>query len=212
LLKKKTNKRKRKLQDALHKISTERKRHSLDEQEEVKQYNFEAMNLINDPQGYCEKVFGVLKVCKFGFDFKIRIMNLISRLINCHNLILEPFYSYIQKYAQPHQQYITQILSILAQACHNLVSPDILEPIIMSIANNFVSDRRPTEVIAIGLNTIREICIRCPLVMNATLLKDLILYKKIKDKSVMMAARSLIQLYRLVNPSLLPKKRERKKY
>lgn len=203
---KKTRKRQRKLKEALQKISTERKRSNLDEQEDVKQYNFEAMNLINDPQGYCEKVFGVLKKCKFGFDFKTRIMNLLSRLISCHTLILEPFYSYVQKYAQPHQQYITQILAILAQSCHNLVSPDILEPIVMSIANNFVSDRRPMEVIAIGLNTIREICIRCPLVMNATLLKDLIMYKKTKDKSVMMAARSLIQLYRLVNPSLLPKK------
>jgi len=138
-------------------------------------------------------------------------MSLIARLICTHNLLIEPFYSYMQKYAQPHQQHITQILAILSQSCHSLVSPDILEPVLMSIVNNFISDRRPNEVIAIGLNTVREICMRCPLVMRESLLKDLVLYRKSKDKGVMMAARSIVTLFRLVNPSLLPKK-ERGKF
>jgi hypothetical protein len=56
------------------------------------------------------------------------------------------------------------------------------------------------------LNTIREICVRAPLVMNETLLSDLVQYRFKKDKSVVMAARSLITLFRIVNPMLLPKK------
>jgi len=199
------------LKVALNKISTQRKRYNEQEEDETKQFNFEALNQINDPQGYGEKVFNTLKNCKFGFEFKIRIMSLIARLICTHNLLIEPFYSYMQKYAQPHQQHITQILAILSQSCHSLVSPDILEPVLMSIVNNFISDRRPNEVIAIGLNTVREICMRCPLVMRESLLKDLVLYRKSKDKGVMMAARSIVTLFRLVNPSLLPKK-ERGKF
>ena len=42
--------------------------------------------------------------------------------------------------------------------------------------------------------------------MDETLLSDLSSYKSYKDKGVMMAARSLIQLYRTVCPDLLLKK------
>lgn len=56
------------------------------------------------------------------------------------------------------------------------------------------------------LNAIREICARCPLVMNADLLRELVEYRTSKQKSVMMAARSILQLYRVVNPELLPRK------
>lgn len=56
------------------------------------------------------------------------------------------------------------------------------------------------------LNAIRELCARCPLAMSADLLQDLAGYKSYKDKSVMMSARSLIQLFRTINPSLLSRK------
>jgi len=42
--------------------------------------------------------------------------------------------------------------------------------------------------------------------MDDTLLSDLSSYKSYKDKAVMMAARSLIQLFRTVCPDLLLKK------
>lgn len=53
------------------------------------------------------------------------------------------------------------------------------------------------------LNSIREICQRCPLVMNETLLRDLALYKKHKSKGVAMAARSLINFYQVYYPAML---------
>ena len=58
----------------------------------------------------------------------------------------------------------------------------------------------------LGLNAIREITKRCPLALDETLLRDLAEYKSYKDKAVMMASRSLIQLYRSVHPELLHKK------
>ena len=42
--------------------------------------------------------------------------------------------------------------------------------------------------------------------MNADLLQDLAGYKSYRDKSVVMAARSLIQLFRSVRPELLSRK------
>jgi protein SDA1 len=57
-----------------------------------------------------------------------------------------------------------------------------------------------------SINGIREICVRQPLAIDATLLQDLTEYKTHRDKGVMMGARSLIALYREVNPELLKRK------
>lgn len=57
-----------------------------------------------------------------------------------------------------------------------------------------------------SLNAVREICTRCPLAMNADLLEDLTRYKQYKERSVMMAAQSLIGTFRRINPDLLRKK------
>jgi hypothetical protein len=56
------------------------------------------------------------------------------------------------------------------------------------------------------LNAVREVCVRCPLAMSEELLRDLTTYKSYQDKSVMMAARSLIHLYRDLNPDMLHRK------
>ncbi len=76
----------------------------------------------------------------------------------------------------------------------------------MTIANNFITERNNSEVIAVGLNSIREISARCPLAMNEDLLGDLIQYKTYKDKAVSYAAKSLIQLFRDINPAMLQRK------
>ena len=81
-----------------------------------------------------------------------------------------------------------------------------IEAVLMTIANNFITERNTSEVIAVGLNSIREICARCPLAMNEDLLGDLVQYKTYKDKAVSTAAKSLIQLFRLKNPEMLARK------
>ena len=71
-----------------------------------------------------------------------------------------------------------------------------------------MSEAAAAEVASAGLNAIREICVRQPLAMNETLLQDLVMYKKSKDKGVMMASRGLLSLYRDVGAGML-KKRDR---
>ena len=56
---------------------------------------------------------------------------------------------------------------------------------------------------AVGLNSIREICVRCPLAMNETLLRDLVQYKKYKDKGVMIAAKGLASVKSIIHRSVL---------
>ncbi|CAG8462594.1 1649_t:CDS:10 [Ambispora gerdemannii] len=171
-------------------------------------FNFSALHLINDSQGFAEKLFSSLQKSSNNdrFEVKLMTMNLISRIIGVHKLTLLGFYPYIMRYIQPHQRDVTMVLVVLAQATHELVPPDTLEPALKAIANNFVSDHCASEVITVGLNAIREICQRQPLAIDATLLQDLTEYKSSKEKSVIMAARSLIGLYREVNPEMLKSK------
>ncbi|KAI9169246.1 hypothetical protein LWI28_009514 [Acer negundo] len=159
-----------------------------------------------DAQGFAEKLFSRLQTCNERFEVKMMMLKVISRTIGLHRLILLNFYPFLQKYVQPHQRDITNLLAAAVQACHDMVPPDAVEPLFKQIVNQFVHDRSRSEAIAVGLNVIREICLRIPLLMNEDLLQDLVLYKKSHEKAISAAARSLISLFREVCPSLLVKK------
>ena len=175
--------------------------------------NFSALHLLNDPQGFAETLFSKHLQntrSRLNLDQKLLVLQLVSRLIGLHKLTVITFYSYFLKYLTPRQPSVTSFLASLAQSTHNLVPPDVLEPLVQKIANEFVSEAAAAEVASAGLNAIREICVRQPLAMNDTLLQDLVMYKKSKDKGVMMAAKGLLGLYREVGAEML-KKRDRGK-
>lgn len=197
---KKTTKNKKKLEKAMKVL----KKHKKKKKPEV--FNFSAIHLIHDPQDFSEKLLKQLESSKERFEVKIMMMELISRLVGIHELFLFNFYPFVQRFLQPHQREVTKILLCAAQASHQLVPPEIIEPVIMTIANNFVTDRNSGEVMTVGINAIKEVAGRCPLAINEDLLQDLAQYKTHKDKNVMMSARGLIQLFRNLNPQLLHKK------
>ncbi|GAB5362961.1 hypothetical protein AAMO2058_000843300 [Amorphochlora amoebiformis] len=165
-----------------------------------------AIHLLYDPQAFAERLFSQLKSCTDPFEVRLLMMNVISRLVGTHRLILLNFYPFLQKYLHSGQSSVTKILAYFAQASHPLVPPEDISPLIRSLADNFVTDRSSPEVMAIGLNAIREVCIRCPLALSSELLQDLAMYKKSKTKGVMMAARGLIAAFREVDPSKLHRK------
>jgi len=202
------NKNVRKRQKMLENI---RKAHKKKERKEKRATaaagNFSAIHLVHDPQDFAEKLFKKLESLR-GERYEVRLlfMDLVSRLIGIHQLFLLNYYAHVARLLQPHQREVVQLLQFAAQAAHELVPADSVEPVLRAIVNNFVSERNTAEVMAVGLNAIRELCKRCPLVMDDTLMRDLAQYKSYKDKGVMMAARSLIALYRASNPELLHKK------
>ncbi|ODV97660.1 hypothetical protein PACTADRAFT_47530 [Pachysolen tannophilus NRRL Y-2460] len=173
--------------------------------------NFSAIHLLRDPQGFAESLFenhlsNKKNSHKFDLEQKILLMNLISRLIGTHKLTVLGIYSFFLKYLIPKQKDVTQIMASAAQASHDLVPPESINMVVKKIADEFVSDGVASEVASAGINTIREILTRAPLAIDSTLLQDLTEYKDSKAKSVMMAARSLISLYREVAPEMLLKK------
>ncbi|MCJ1392329.1 Severe Depolymerization of Actin [Xylographa bjoerkii] len=175
--------------------------------------NFSAFHLLHDPQGFAETLFSKHlqnTKSKLNLDQKLQVLQLVSRLVGLHKLTIMSLYSYFIKYLTPRQPSVTSFLASLAQATHALVPPDVLEPLVQKIANEFVSEASASEVASAGLNAIREICVRQPLAMNDTLLQDLVMYRKSKDKGVVMAAKGLLGLYREVGADML-KKRDRGK-
>lgn len=172
--------------------------------------NFSALQLLNDPQTFGEKLFDMLNHYdkRFSLDHKILIMQLLSRIMGSHKLCILGFYTYIVKYIAHHQLRVPSILVTLAQSVHELTPPDVLIPVIQKLAHEFVHPGVAGQVIAAGINSIREICRRQPWAMEEDLLADLVEYRKSREKSVTVAARGLLQLYREVNPGML-KRRER---
>ena len=205
----KKNKKKTRMMD--HAVATVKKKERKKKQPHP--LNFSAFHLLHDPQGFAEALFSKHLQnarSKINLEQKLLVLQLVSRLVGLHKLTVMSLYSYFLKYLTPRQPSVTSFLASLAQATHNLVPPDVLEPLVQKIANEFISEAAAAEVASAGMNAVREICVRQPLAMNDTLLQDLVMYRKSKDKGVMMAAKGLLSLYREVGADML-KKRDRGK-
>ncbi|XP_030971554.1 protein SDA1 homolog isoform X2 [Quercus lobata] len=177
---------KKKKQAKLQRAMRSMKRQQRLSSENVSSNNYSPLNHLKDAQGFVEKLFSRLQTCNERFEVRMMMLKVIARTVGLHRLILLNFYHFIEKYIQ--------------------VPPDAVEPLFRKIVNQFVHDRSRPEAIAVGLNVIREICLRMPLLMTEDLLQDLALYKKSHEKAVSIAARSLITLFREVCPALLIKK------
>lgn len=200
----KSNKKKRQLEKAVDKLKRKEK-----SKNKPHPLNFSALHLLHDPQGFAERLYSMHlspKNTKISLENKLVILQLVTRLVGLHKLELLPVYSFMLKFLTPRQREVTHFLACVAQASHDLAPPDVLEPLVKKIADEFVSDGVASEVATAGLNAIREICARAPLAMTTTLLQDLTEYKGSNDRGVMMAARSLIGLYRDVAPEMLKRK------
>lgn len=77
---------------------------------------FAALQLLNDPQGFAEKLFARLQAnTTQKFETKLLLLGVVSRVIGTHQLQLLNFYPYIQRYLQPQQRDATKLLAIAVQ-------------------------------------------------------------------------------------------------
>ncbi|KAL8919357.1 MAG: hypothetical protein Q9172_005024 [Xanthocarpia lactea] len=201
---KKTKKKARQMENAMATVKRKERK-----KKQPHPLNFSAFHLLHDAQGFAENLFYKHlqnSKSKLNLEQKLLVLQLVSRLVGLHKLTVMSLYSYFIKYLTPRQPSVTSFLASLAQATHNLVPPDILEPLVKKIADEFVSEAAAAEVASAGLNAIREVCMRQPLAMNKTLLEDLVTYRKSKDKGIMMASKGLLGLYREIAPDMLQKR------
>ncbi len=171
-----------------------------------KKPNFFPIDLLNNPQDFIEKIFALLKKSNDKFEVKLAMMSVISRVIGRHNLFLMNYYSFLQKYCYPHQNEIGKILVYVAEACHPLIPPEELQGLVKHLIDNFINDRCGEEKICMGLNAVREMCVKNHLIMDEFHLNYLAEYRDFRNKNVSSAAKSIINLFREQNPKLLNKK------
>ncbi|CAD7678002.1 unnamed protein product [Nyctereutes procyonoides] len=174
---KKSSKHKKMLEKAMKVLKKQKKK----KKPEV--FNFSAIHLIHDPQDFAEKLLKQLESSTKRFEVKMMLVNLISRLVGIHELFLFNFYPFVQRFLQPHQREVTKILLFPAQASHHLVPPEIIQSVLMTVANNSVTDKNSGEVMTVGINAIKEITARYPLAITEELLQDLAQYKKHRYKN-----------------------------
>ena len=167
---------------------------------------FAAIQLLHDPQGFAEKLFSRMRNGNEKAETRMLMMSVISRVIGVHRILLLNFYPYLQKYINPSRPEITTVLAALIQSCHEQVPPDVMAPVLRQLVDRFVHDKARPEIITVGIKTVRELCLRAPLVMTPELLQELVEYKKFRDKEVSTTARGLLGLFREIAPSMLRKK------
>jgi protein SDA1 len=96
------------------------------------------------------------------------MLRLVSRLIGRHNLIILGFYPYVLRYLNSHEKdKIGEIFAMIIEACHDLVPPEDIKPVIARIIDNYITEFCNNQHITIGINTIREILLRMPLALDA---------------------------------------------
>ena len=168
---------------------------------------FDPLLLLRDPQDFAERLLKLVQRTTELFDVRILMMKLLAKLIAMHHLVLLPFYSYLQRYMQPYQRDISTILALCTETFHEMIPPEELAPLVKTIANHFIHERASPDAITIAISTIREMCKKQPLIMDKEFLSDLAEYSKYReDRGVSMAAKSLIKLFREIQPNMLPAK------
>ena len=179
-----------------------------DKKNDDKLVDFKAIDLLHDPQNTAELLFARLakEGSAMSFEFRILLTQLVARLVGRHQLLVLNFYPYLTRYMKPALSAVTKALAALSEATHDLLPPEELAPTIKHIIDNFVADHCKPEVIAIGLNTLRMVCSKCPRAIDADQLALLVSYREHKtSKTVVGAARALLNVYREKFPELLPR-------
>ena len=97
------------------------------------------------------------------------------------------------------------MFAYLAEATHTHVPQSDLEPILKFVIMNFANESCPDKKIAMGLNCITQMCARKPFLIEEDDLAFLCELRKYKEKNVTMAVKTLINLYRDLNPLMLQK-------
>ncbi|KNH05460.1 hypothetical protein XU18_3431 [Perkinsela sp. CCAP 1560/4] len=212
---KKNRGREHKLKKSVHEIAKEYKDDEDDDGAMDKKHHehkkiqprFDPLLLLRDPQDFAERLLKQLQKTTELFDVRILMMKVLSKLIAMHHLVLLPFYTFLQRYMQPYQRDISVILALCTETFHDLIPPEELAPLVRTIANHFIYDRASPDSITIALSTIREMCKKQPLIMEKSFLSELADYAKYReDRGVSMAAKSLIKLFREIQPDMLPTK------
>eukprot|EP00826_Nyctotherus_ovalis_P047456 TRINITY_DN545_c0_g1_i13.p1 TRINITY_DN545_c0_g1~~TRINITY_DN545_c0_g1_i13.p1 ORF type:complete len:552 (-),score=231.26 TRINITY_DN545_c0_g1_i13:128-1783(-) len=175
------------------------------------QKSFLPIDQIYDPQGFTEKLFAKLtkgkgKKKELKGEVAALALDLVAKMIGRHKLIIPEFFTYTNHLVKAKNKNIASILASIAEACHENLQHDDVKDVAGTVIDNMVSEHCQPEFITMGLNVIREIALRMPQVLTEDQLAYLVQFKDYKNRYVAAAAKSVVNAYRDINPTMLPKK------
>ena len=168
--------------------------------------DFLPIDLIRCPQEYTDKLFYRLRKSNESLDIKMHMMRFIARMIGRHKLIMFNFYPFIAKYINTHAKPLSDILAVVAESTHINVPHDEVKPLVDKICDQFIHERASMLNMTMSINAITQTCSRNPNTLSKPQLQYIISYKSIKNKSINLAIKTLINLYRDIKPDMLEKK------
>ena len=148
-------------------------------------------------------VFKRVRKREFSFNTRLLFLQVVSRLIARHKLILLDFYPYMQRFIGPRQDKATKILAIVAEAVTDEVPPQELSSTVRVILDKFVTESMQPEIITVGINTITTIAAKNCNILTADQIEDIMGFTKLHDKNVSAAVKGLVNVYQGENPALL---------
>ncbi|CAD8139034.1 unnamed protein product [Paramecium pentaurelia] len=194
-----------------HRVEREKKMADKKQRKKLSKLNssggFFALDQIYSPQDFAERLFDNLKKHDSErFSVKLAMMHLISRLIHRHKLLIIPFYTFIQKHLYPNSKDVGKLFAYLAEAIHDQIPKEDLQPTIRHLIDQFVNDRCQELTLTMGLRGIYEILQKHPKILDKDNITYLIHYIKYKNRNVSQAARSILNHFKDTNPQLLDKR------
>lgn len=167
--------------------------------------NFLMIELLYNPLSLCDKIFNKLKSSKMPFRAKLVQMGLMSRIIWRFELIFPNYFHYMHRYIKSNNNELPAVFTALAGCCHARTPMSELQPIVALILQNFANEAAPYDRLVMGVNTLKEICLRIPEAMEEDDIYQICLLRKIKHKHVAGSIRSFINLWRGIDPKKLKK-------
>ena len=101
---------------------------------------FPAIQLLNDPQGLAEKLFQRARSSNEKFEVRLLVLNFVSRLIGCHQLVLLSPTRICNATSRAINR-TSRAFSLHCTSCHDLVPPEELVPVVKTVAHNFITER-----------------------------------------------------------------------
>lgn len=185
-----------------HKKALQKRRLGEEEGRESKEPNITTLLRRLGPEGmqYGKKVFAKLKASTCRLDTRLRLAQVVSRIICFYQAAVKGFLPYMTRFMFPHQKFLPIVLSCIVQGVHEESDPGEVEAMCELIVENFCQDYRDDDIIAYGVNALRAILARNSSVAKSRCIRTVLDYKKLHKSQAVVASSALKKMLSELEP------------
>ncbi|KAI5189537.1 protein SDA1 [Nematocida sp. AWRm77] len=147
---------------------------------------------------YGAKIFRKVKSADMSSEIKLRMAQVVSRIIYFHKITIKGFLGYMTRFMFPHQKNLPAVFSSIAQSIHSSTPASEIEAICEMIGVNFCSDHKDDEIIAYGINSLKAIIRRYPEATKFPCIQYVLDFRGSKKKQAATASTALKKMMKEV--------------